>query len=35
MKDSEIKDSVVKNETIVDELGKIDVILSDKTGTLT
>lgn len=35
MRDEEIKDTVVKTETIVDELGKIEVILSDKTGTIT
>ena len=26
---------LAKNETIVDELGKIDIVLSDKTGTIT
>lgn len=35
MKDQEIPDTVVKTETIVDELGKVEVILSDKTGTIT
>lgn len=35
MKDKEIPETVVKTETIVDELGKIEVILSDKTGTIT
>ena len=33
--DKEIDGTVCKNETIVDELGKIEVILSDKTGTIT
>ena len=33
--DKEIEGTSVKNETIVDELGKIEVILSDKTGTIT
>ena len=35
MRDIEIEGTVVKNETIVDELGKIEIILSDKTGTIT
>lgn len=35
MRDEEIKGTIVKNETIVDELGKIEIILSDKTGTIT
>ena len=35
MRDKEIEDTGVKTETIVDELGKIEVILSDKTGTIT
>lgn len=35
MHDKEIEGTMVKNETIVDELGKIEVILSDKTGTIT
>lgn len=35
MTDKEIEGTVVKTETIVDELGKIEVILSDKTGTIT
>ena len=35
MRDEEIEGTVVKTETIVDELGKIEVILSDKTGTIT
>lgn len=34
-RDEEIEGTVCKNETIVDELGKIQVILSDKTGTIT
>lgn len=33
--DDEIQGTVTKNETIVDELGKIQIILSDKTGTIT
>lgn len=33
--DKEIQGTVCKNETIVDELGKIQIILSDKTGTIT
>ena len=35
MIDTEIEGTIVKTETIVDELGKIEVILSDKTGTIT
>ncbi len=35
MRDKEIPNVVAKNETIVDDLGKIEVILSDKTGTIT
>ena len=35
MRDQEIEGTIVKTETIVDELGKIEVILSDKTGTIT
>ena len=33
--DEEIEGTVCKTETIVDDLGKIEVILSDKTGTIT
>lgn len=33
--DEEISGTTCKNESIVDELGKIEVILSDKTGTIT
>lgn len=33
--DSELKGVQAKNETIVDDLGAIDLILSDKTGTIT
>lgn len=33
--DEEIQGTTCKNESIVDELGKIEVILSDKTGTIT
>lgn len=35
MNDKEIEGTVVKNETIIEELGTIDIILSDKTGTIT
>jgi len=35
MRDIEISNTIVKTETIVDELGKIEIILSDKTGTIT
>lgn len=35
MSDKEIEGTVVKTETIVDELGKVEVVLSDKTGTIT
>lgn len=33
--DEEISETICKNESIVDELGKIEIILSDKTGTIT
>lgn len=33
--DTEIEGCIAKNETIVDDLGKIQMILTDKTGTIT
>ena len=35
MNDKEIEGTIAKDETIVEELGNIDIILSDKTGTIT
>eukprot|EP00922_Rhytidocystis_sp_ex-Travisia-forbesii_P071228 GHVS01106318.1.p1 GENE.GHVS01106318.1~~GHVS01106318.1.p1 ORF type:complete len:1183 (+),score=157.01 GHVS01106318.1:323-3550(+) len=35
MKDRKIRDTVVRTSTIPEELGRIDYLLSDKTGTLT
>lgn len=33
--DEEIQGALVKNGSLCDQLGRIDIILSDKTGTLT